>query len=195
MATQKRSESTRAGLLESAAKLFSDRGFDATSVDDICSQANVSKGAFYHHFESKQAIFLSLLKSWLQTVDYGLAQLRQSTAPQTLVSMTEILPAILATAKDQLPMFLEFWLQASRDEQVWEASIQPYQHFRDYFADIISKGMTEGSLKKADPQVAGQVILALAVGILLQALLEPQGADWEKTAKQGMEILMKGLAI
>jgi len=34
----------------------------------------------------------------------------------------------------------------------------------------------------------------MAVGILLQALIEPQGADWEKTAKQGMEILMKGLA-
>ena len=190
---QKRSENTRARLLESALKQFGVKGYEATSVDEICAGAEVSKGAFYHHFESKQALFLYLLNSWLELIDTNLAALEKPTIPQTLLTMTEILPSVLAAARDQLPMFLEFWLQASRDEKVWEASIQPYRHFRTYFSGLIERGTTEGTLSDVDPGVAGQIILSMAVGILLQALLEPQGADWERTAQQGMQILMKGL--
>ncbi len=191
---QKRSETTRAKLLASASRQFAANGYQATSVDDICAGAEVSKGAFYHHFESKQALFLALLNSWLEMIDTGLSQMEKRTVPQSLVAMTDLLPTILESARDQLPMFLEFWLQASRDEEVWQASIEPYHHFREYFAEMVKEGEAEGTLKKVDPDVAGEVILALAVGILLRALLEPQGADWGKTAQQGMQILMKGLS-
>ncbi len=191
---QKRSETTRAKLLGSALKQFSSRGYQATSVDDICAGAEVSKGAFYHHFESKQALFLALLNSWLEMIDTGLSQIEKRTVPQSLVAMTDLLPIILDSAHDQLPMFLEFWLQASRDEKVWKATVEPYRHFREYFAEMVKEGVAEGTLKKVDPEVAGEIILALAVGILLRALLEPQGADWGKTAQQGMQILMKGLS-
>lgn len=191
---QQRSQTTRLHLLDAAAQQFSAHGYDATSVDDICRLAGVSKGAFYHHFESKQALFLALLNSWLELIDTGLAELQQGTVPQTLVAMTDILPGILEAGRDRLPMFLEFWLHATREPQVWQASIAPYRHFRDYFAGIISAGVAEGTLQKVDPQLAGQVILSMAVGILLQALLEPRGADWEKTAQQGMHIIMRGLS-
>ncbi|HRQ22849.1 MAG TPA: helix-turn-helix domain-containing protein, partial [Anaerolineales bacterium] len=66
---QQRSEETRSRIIESAIKLFSARGFNAASVDDICKEAGISKGAFYHHFESKQALFLALLDGWLEIID------------------------------------------------------------------------------------------------------------------------------
>lgn len=192
---QQRGQNTRARLLDSALRQFAVKGYDATSVGDICEVANVSKGAFYHHFESKQAVFLALLDSWLQVIDEGLQEFHEPTVPKALLAMTKILPDILTAASDQLPMFLEFWLHASRDPTVWEASIEPYQHFRGFFAGLVAQGVKEGSLKAVDPQVAGQVILSMVLGILLQALLEPERADWGRTAKQGMEIMMKGLAI
>ncbi len=57
------SEATRAKIRDAAIKLFCTRGFSAASVDDICEEAGISKGAFYHHFESKQVIFLDLLEA------------------------------------------------------------------------------------------------------------------------------------
>src|SRR5512142_682097 len=191
---QKRSQNTRAHLIASAARQFSVKGYEATSVDDICEGADVSKGAFYHHFESKQALFLALLDSWLELIDTGLSQLQQPTVPQTLVAMTDILPDVLDAARNQLRIYLEFWLHASRDPKVWKASIQPYRRFRKYFAGLISEGIAEGTLRRVNPELAGQVILSLAVGILLQALLEPRRPDWGKTAQEGMQILMKGLS-
>ena len=62
---QQRSEETRSRILESAIKLFSNRGYNKASVDDICADAGISKGAFYHHFKSKQALFPALLDGWL----------------------------------------------------------------------------------------------------------------------------------
>ena len=92
---QQRSEETRAHILDAAVRRFAISGYDAASVDDICAEAGVSKGAFYHHFPSKQAIFLALLEGWLKTIDAGLDSLRQPTVPETLVQMTEVAAAHL----------------------------------------------------------------------------------------------------
>ncbi len=113
---QQRSEETRTKIMEAAIKLFSNRGYNAASVDDICAEAGISKGAFYHHFKSKQELFLALLDGWLQTIDKAIEGSKELSAPETFMSMTESFPYIFETAGNNLPMFLEFWLQASRDK-------------------------------------------------------------------------------
>jgi AcrR family transcriptional regulator len=191
---QQRSEETRTRILEAALRRFANYGYNAASVDEICADAGVSKGAFYHHFASKQAIFLALLEGWLVSVDATLASARQPTVPATLLNMADMLPDIFATADGRLPMFLEFWLQASRDETVWAATIAPYQRYQQYFAEMVRQGVTEGSFRPdIDAQAAAQAIVALAVGLLLEGLLAPQDTDWLKTARVSMDVLLNGL--
>ena len=61
MATQEeRSEATRGKLLAVARKLFRIRGYARTFIEDIAARAGVTKGAFYHHFPDKKAIFLAV---------------------------------------------------------------------------------------------------------------------------------------
>jgi AcrR family transcriptional regulator len=191
---QQRSEETRARIMDAAVRRFAVSGYDAASVDDICAEAGVSKGAFYHHYPTKQAVFIALMQGWLGMIDLGIGAPRTGTVPETLVHMTNLLPGVFAAAEDRLPMFLEFWLQASRDENIWKAVIAPYHHYQQVFAQLVEDGIAEGSLKPADSQVAAQVIVSLAVGLVLQGVLEPHGADWEKTARESMQILMNGLA-
>ena len=190
---QLRSEETRARIIESASKLFSNRGYNAASVDDICAEAGISKGAFYHHFESKQALFLALLDRWLQTIDNAIAASKDSTAPETFMQMTEAFPSIFETTGEGLPMFLEFWLQASRDKKVWEASIAPYRRYHKYFTSLIKKGVDEGSFVEVNPELASRMIVSTAMGLFLQSLLDPKGAKWEKVARDSTTLLLNSL--
>lgn len=50
-------ETTRKKILNSAITLFSTRGFDQVSIDDLMKNAGLTRGAFYAHFESKQAVY------------------------------------------------------------------------------------------------------------------------------------------
>ena len=58
MATQsERREKTQNAILEAAKGIFGERGFGATTMDDIAAGAGVAKGAVYHHFPTKEALF------------------------------------------------------------------------------------------------------------------------------------------
>lgn len=190
---QQRSEETRTRIMNSAVRLFSNRGFNKASVDDICRKAGISKGAFYHHFESKQALFLALLDNWLTAIDSAIEASRDMSVPETFMRITDAFPYIFETAGDGLPMFLEFWLQASRDKKIWTASIAPYRRYHTYFTSLIRKGVEEGSFVEVDPALASRMILSTAMGLLLQSLLDPKGADWEQVAFDSTHLLVDSL--
>ena len=190
---QQRSEETRTKIMDAAIKLFSHQGYNKASVDDICTEAGISKGAFYHHFKSKQELFLALLDGWLQTIDHAIEASKDKTAPETFMQMTEAFPYMFATAGENLPMFLEFWTQANRDKKIWDASIAPYRRYHKYFTTLIKKGVAEGSFVEVDPVLASRMIVSTAMGLLLQSLLDPKGANWEKVARDSTDLLINSL--
>lgn len=54
----------RSRLLDAALLVFRTKGYTATTVDDLCREAKVSKGAFFHHFENKEAAALAAIAHW-----------------------------------------------------------------------------------------------------------------------------------
>jgi TetR/AcrR family transcriptional regulator, transcriptional repressor for nem operon len=68
--------SARDKLIEAAIATVRYKGFSATSVDEICASAGVTKGAFFHHFVSKEALAVAAADAWT-----GIAEQRIFTAP------------------------------------------------------------------------------------------------------------------
>ncbi len=195
MTTPRRGETTRRRILSAAAAGFAESSYDRTSVAEICQRAGVSKGAFYHHFPGKQALFLELLENWLDTLEAQLEAIGESEhpVPHQLLAMTDLIRDVFEAADDQLPVFLEFWTRATYDPLTWEATIAPYRRYRRFFAEIISSGIREGSLRPVDPDTAARVVVSLAVGVALQGLLDTEGADWGTVTRKGMEMLLHGI--
>ena len=117
MTAQQRGKETRSRILRAAVECFAQNGYDSTGVAEICERAGVTKGGFYHHFSSKQALFLELLEHWLAGVDtqLGMAGSDSDTAPERLLQMAGMARHVFQTASGQLPMFLEFLRKAARD--------------------------------------------------------------------------------
>jgi hypothetical protein len=134
-----------------------------------------------------------LLDGWLQTIDNAIEASKDKNAPETFMQMTEAFPYIFETAGGGLPMFLEFWVQASRDKKIWEASIAPYRRYHKYFTSLIKKGVEEGSFVEVDPELTSRMIISTAMGLLLQSLLDPKGAKWDKIARDSTTMLVNSL--
>jgi TetR/AcrR family transcriptional repressor of nem operon len=62
--SRKQPETTRRKLIEATMSLMLKRGFNATTVDEICAEAGVTKGSFFHHFENKDDIGQAVVKAW-----------------------------------------------------------------------------------------------------------------------------------
>src|SRR5256714_5077979 len=59
----RQAEATRSLLLDVARKNFTEHGYAATSIDDIIQQAGVARGALYHHFSGKEALFRAVYET------------------------------------------------------------------------------------------------------------------------------------
>jgi AcrR family transcriptional regulator len=196
MAQQQRAEETRARILQAGLECFAQNGYDAAGVAEICKRAGVTKGGFYHHFSSKQALFLALFEQWLAILDEQLAAFRAEAknVPDGLQKMAGMIGQVFAVASGQLPMFLDFWSKAAHDSDVWKEIIAPYRRYQTFFAQMIQEGIAEGTLRSVDPQTAAQTLVSLAVGLLLQGTLDPNGADWAQVTKESIEIYLEGIA-
>lgn len=74
----------RARLIEAARSLVRHKGFAATSVDDLCAAAGVTKGAFFHHFPSKEALGVALIEDWTETTGAMFAAHPYNSLPDPL---------------------------------------------------------------------------------------------------------------
>lgn len=61
---RKQNPLTRPGLLEAAFTVIRTKGYAATTVDDVCAKAELSKGAFFHHFSSKEEMAVAAAQHW-----------------------------------------------------------------------------------------------------------------------------------
>ncbi len=194
---KQRSKETRIRILNAAESCFAQSGYDGTSVAQICEEAGLSKGALYHHFSSKHAIFLELLDRWLTAMDFQMADLGgdPTNVPGKLLSMSAIIGTVLRVPRDQLLIYLEFANKAVRDPQIWETTIEPYHRYHKLISGLIEAGISEGSLRPVEPKTAAQVVIALALGLLMQGFLDPEGADWDQVTDDGFRLLLNGLKV
>lgn len=95
-----RRAATIAAILASARTLFAERGFEAASIDDIAEAAGVAKGAVYHHFASKEAIFVDVL-------DAAQRQVASAEPPPGIFGLTDPVEVIGAAVLHYLTVVSE----------------------------------------------------------------------------------------
>ncbi|CAN5126541.1 ScbR family autoregulator-binding transcription factor [soil metagenome] len=81
MVRQARSEATRRRILDAAIELFSEVGFAATSLGDILERAELTKGALYYHFESKESLASAIIEEAAATIFDTISTICASAAP------------------------------------------------------------------------------------------------------------------
>jgi AcrR family transcriptional regulator len=181
-------------LINAAEVCFTKYGLDASGVDVICKTAGMSKGAFYHHFKSKQELYLVMLNQWLKIIDdYVESAKHDSSSMLELFLNIGKAKSVFQEAAGKLPIFIELWIRASRDRKLRKITIGSYYKYLELFKDLIDEGTRKGLIRKVNPDTVSRMIIAAAVGFIMQGMLDPEGTDWDRVARESPEILLKGI--
>lgn len=97
--------SARERLLQSAMTLIRSKGFAATSVDELCKAAGVTKGAFFHHFASKEALGVAAADYWSETTSALFAEAPYHAPEDPLERVYAYLDFRAALVEGEIPEF------------------------------------------------------------------------------------------
>jgi AcrR family transcriptional regulator len=136
VARQDRAERTRNAILDAAAEMFDERGFNGASLSDILAKAGVTKGALYFHFTSKEELARAIIEEqW----GWDMPPLDEGRALQTLIDLTHAFAHHLRTnirvrASNRLVTEANFTAPAPQVYERWLAIV------RDLFMIAQSRG-------------------------------------------------------
>lgn len=128
---EERSERSRKQILDAALKLFSHRGYGATSVQDIAEKAGLSKGNIYHHFPDKETIFRELLDHYFQLLSQPDFPFNAALASS---SFPENLEALGRASRDMIRDYREYVSLIYVDVVEFDAA-----HVRKFYEDMAAR--------------------------------------------------------
>jgi TetR/AcrR family acrAB operon transcriptional repressor len=197
--TKEEAAITRATVLKAALSVFSAKGYDAATLDDISAAAGVTRGAIYWHFKSKADLYNTLIAE---------VSARGNMVVQNAVaqggSLLDILRRIFvnqcslmeedreARAVMELVLFktgLNPDLKAGRKKQIDEGNA-----LIAGIADAMRMGIAQGILRgDVDPTDMARAFLAFENGVIQQWLASPKSFSLKTSAESFAKILIAGL--
>ncbi len=193
MKQKERKKSTINNILKAATDCFEKKGYENTLVEDICRKAGITKGGFYHHFKSKQDLFLRLLNDWIKKIStqIDISEFESGDIYKVLISIPKKLQPAFEETKSQLPLFLEIYLKAIKDHRLKKVVLKSMNMYMEFFSHIINECIKKGVVKKVNPDEVSKILFALTLGLLMQGLMDPEGTDWGDLATKSLILLLK----
>ncbi len=181
---------TRKLLLDTAMHVMRVKGYQATTVDDICQHAGLTKGSFFHHFKSKQDLALAAAQHFsdMATSLFANAPYHAHEDPlERLLGYVDFRIAIMqGRALCEYTCLLGTFVQELYDTHP-DIRAACEKHMRDHIAELTRDA--EGAIARHKP---GAVFTAESVGYFMQVVL--QGSLIFAKAKQSQQVAIEALA-
>ncbi len=189
------SDATRAALLETATSMFAERGYDSTALADVAAAAHVTRGAVYHHFENKKALFQAVLEE-LETAAMHESQQAYAGAGDPLAGAFAALDSFLDQASD--PVYGEIvWHQGplALGWDQWKLCEQ--QFGAGLIEQIITSLVDAGKVQPLPIGTASAIVFSMLGGAGM-ALADADPEDKPRVKDECTEVigrLMSGLLV
>ncbi len=194
---QLQSEQTRQQIIDTAARLFASRGFDGTSMSDLAAAAGLTKGAFYHHFESKDALFFAVVQSvqdkWVNAVGTEVMQTSHAL-DQIMILLTN--HARLLRQEPTLCLVMH-GLTAEMEETnpgFLTALHEVYQGMIGFIQELLQRGQAQQQVRTdVDAQLMAVNLVGLLRGVSCFSVLGDMGLDCVAVIEALKPVLLEGL--
>lgn len=165
-------EQKRLEILAAAEGCFVRKGFQGTSISEICAAAGISPGHLYHYFDNKEAIVEAIASLRFETATTGFRQILAGPDPfSTWVRQV----SQLMFAKTTGNLLIELLAESSRNPIVAGLIREQNERVINLLSDVIRAGQAEGKLDPSlDPRLAASVLQAAVLdGVKALSIREP----------------------
>jgi AcrR family transcriptional regulator len=153
-------------IVEAAERCFVRRGFEATTIADICEEAGVSVGALYSHFDGKEAIVEAICEPAMAERRALLDALAAHEAPLTGAEpMLALVHALLTTRRGASDAALDvhLWAESIRNPRVRKLTRRAFRALDDGLTTLVEASQARGDLRDDLPAGAIAALLVAAV--------------------------------
>ena len=177
---------TQRRLLDAAREVFGRRGYGNASLEEIAEEAGFSRGALYHHFESKEALFLALLDERLtervNEIERVFAEgetTKEATIEQARQAANDAVD-VFGQNREWRALYLEFVAHADRSPDFRRQLALRSAACRDALTRVVRRRAEEVGIElPIPPEQLALAIEALAQGLAMEEMIEPDGVPHE----------------
>lgn len=194
MARNKYPEETVKLILDVATHLFVEKGYDATSLQDIINETHLSKGAIYHHFSSKEEIFEAIFHRIGDENTTALAKVRDEETLNGLEKLRAIFKAALFNSNQSLMLTVTPCLLDNPRFLTMQIA-QLYQIVVPKFIEpILQQGIEDGSIRAETPHELAEAIMVLS-NVWLNPLVSMTDEEGMRNRCNTFNALLQGVGI
>jgi AcrR family transcriptional regulator len=182
---------TKRRIFKTAIKLFSEKGFDNASIEEITAVSGVAKGSLYYHFETKEEIFDTLLDSGFKLLENSceIKFRHRETAEEKLKAIIQILTKIVVLYEE----FMNAVISNSLSKN--ERSIKCQKAVTDFckqIEDVIQEGIDKGEFKQCNAQSLSFLIFSTTYSMAL-CRVKDENATSEDTSEDFINAIINGI--
>jgi AcrR family transcriptional regulator len=183
--TEAHLEARRQQVLDAAAECFARKGFHRTTMHDICQMAELSPGAVYRYFRSKDEIIEAMEEQGRQ---HSAAVIDAVTSERTetldiLEGLVDVFFSKLEDVRD-CAVHIELWAEALSNPKIKDTIVRIDESIREAFNHrVVQAAQKRGEINPGlDPDAVARVMMAFWDGLVLQKTLDPSLDIWKYVA-------------
>jgi TetR/AcrR family fatty acid metabolism transcriptional regulator len=186
-------EERRQALIDAARRCAARKGFAELTVEEVCTEAGVSKGSFYLYFDSKQAMLFALLDD--DDVALDAAAERTPAEGGGVEGLRSFVRAMVRRGEDPATVQIrsDLWAAIRTDEALRTRFSTRMRERRRTMRDRIERSVDGGEMAEVPANALASILLALGDGLTLHAGLDPNAFRWTNVSGV-LDRLLEGLA-
>jgi AcrR family transcriptional regulator len=188
----------RADIVNAGIRIFSRKGFNRCSVEDILQEAHVARATFYSYFDSKKDLFVELIDSILNNM-FEIAWKEMEDMPSTLEELQQktkyAVIQLYGFFKDNID-FAAIYIQEvmGMNPEIDYRILEWQQRVADLVKILLNRGIEMGMFRPMDVEVVSTIVAGAPQHLGLNLFLYSQEVDIPKVADAVAEYLIYGLA-
>jgi AcrR family transcriptional regulator len=166
----------REKILATATRLFSQQGYESTSLSQVARQAKVSKALIFWHFDSKEKLYRNAMRRTLEPYFINVDDIEGLDEREQIARLIDLFYDFVHENVYSVRFFLNLTLRGEQhpDEMLSRVN-ELYRVFRDSLANIIQSGRNRGVFRTdVDPSRDAALIVAALAGILVQQFMSDE---------------------